>query len=128
MTAALPTDTKVLAGAFAASSLFHLIKPEVFTPIIPAPLRGRDRELVIVSGLAELACAVGLAVERTRPLAGLASAALLVAVFPANVQMSLDAAASARRRPSAGRVGLLAVTLARLPLQWPMIRAALRAR
>ena len=48
------------------------------------------RALVYVSGVAELLCAAGLLVPATRRPAGYASAALLVAVFPANVQMSVD--------------------------------------
>jgi uncharacterized membrane protein len=50
----------------------------------------------------------------------LASAALLVAVFPANVQMAMDL--NRKGSPTARAVGF-----ARLPLQLPLIRAALRA-
>ena len=69
-----------------------------------------------------LVYAAGLAAPRTRPAAGLLSAGLLVAVWPANLQMALDAWRD--QRGTAYRV----LTLARLPLQLPMIRTALRAR
>ena len=59
---------------------------------------------------------------------GLASAALLVAVFPANVTMTGQAKRRLDRDPDdPKRQGYLAATVARLPLQWPMIRTALRA-
>lgn len=77
------------------------------------------RGLVYASGLVELGCAAGLVHPRTRQFAGLASAALLVAVFPANVQMMLDI--NGQRHPVAK-----ALAIGRLPLQVPMIRTAWR--
>jgi hypothetical protein len=46
-------------------------------------------------------------------------------VFPGNVKMALDAQRS-RRESSRAKV-VRTGTLLRLPLQWPMIRIALRA-
>jgi len=114
-----PTSAKLMALAFAASGVVHLVKPEVYEPLIPRWLPG-PREVVLASGVAELACAAGLAHPRTRHAAGWASAALLVGVWPGNVQMALDAA---RTDNTALKVG----SVVRLPLQVPMIRAALRA-
>lgn len=116
-----------LAGAFLASGTVHLVRPQVFEPIIPAPLRDHDTELVRASGVAEIACGVSLLVPATRPVAGPASAALLTAVFPANVQMSIDQGRRARRKRTPKAVAVFAGTVARLPLQWPMVRIALRA-
>ena len=78
------------------------------------------------SGVAELACAVGLVLPATRRAAGRASAGLLVAVFPANLQMAADAVAASGRAGGADprRLAAAAATLARLPLQWLMIRSA----
>ena len=117
----MPTPLAGLASLFTVSGVLHLVRPQVFEPIVPKRLP-RRRELVHASGVAELACAAMLAVPRTRRVGGLASAALLVAVFPANVQMALSARRS-RRAPAWFKAG----TLLRLPLQWPMIRVALRA-
>ena len=61
----------------------------------------------------------GLAYAPTRKAAGYASAALLVGVFPGNLQMAWDA----RSKSPA----IKAAMLARLPLQWPMIRGVLQA-
>jgi len=115
----LPIDAKIVLGAFTVSGIVHLVRPQVFEPLIPRQLPAR-RELVLASGVAELACAAGLAYPRTRRWAGYASAALLVGIFPGNLKMALDS----RRSDS---VAYQAATIARLPLQAPLIRGALRA-
>lgn len=122
------SSVAVVAAPFAVSGVVHLVRPEVFEPIVPAPLRRWSRPLVLWSGVAELACAAGLLHPRTRGAAGAASAALLLAVWPANVQMSIDLSRRARRRRDVRSTTALAVSLLRLPLQVPLIRAAWRAR
>ncbi len=105
---------------FGASGVLHLVRPELFLPLIPRGLPAPDM-IVAVSGIAELACAAGLATRQS--WAGPASAALLVAIFPGNVQFALDQAGD----PAAGTLGV-ALAWLRLPLQVPMIWAALQAR
>ena len=122
----LDKATVGLATLFLTSGATHLVRPRVFEGIVPHVLP-RKRALVYVSGVAEIACALGLLHPRTRKVAGLASAALLVAVFPANVQMTADHAKRAQRKQDTGSKAFLAGTVARLPMQWPMIRTALRA-
>ena len=113
----------VLAAVFAASGTVHLVRPQAFAAIMPRAIPGRHHmNLIYLSGLAELACALGL-FRRTR-WAAPASVAVLGAVFPANVQMALDAGSG--RNPGAG--DRRAVAWGRLPLQVPMIWAALQAR
>ncbi len=109
-----------LATIFTGSGLLHLVRPDLFLPLIPRGLPAPEL-IVSVSGLAELACAAGL-VSR-RPWAGPVSAALLVAIFPGNVQFALDQSASAVADPR-----LVAAAWLRLPLQLPLIWAALQAR
>ncbi|GAB3579186.1 DoxX family protein [Calidifontibacter terrae] len=123
----LPLGARVVAGAFATSGIIHLVRPQVFEPLVPSMI-GHEREVVLASGVAELACAAGLLVPATRRVAGPASAALLVGVFPGNVQMTVDAVRSARRRPTGARVARAAGTVARLPLQWPLVKWAWSAR
>jgi uncharacterized membrane protein len=115
----LPLDVKVVVGAFLASGTVHLVRPQTFEPLMPAIVPAH-REVIYASGVAELVCAAGMLHPRTRRLAGLASAALLVGVFPGNVKMALDALKTENST-------FKAVSLARLPLQLPMIRAALKA-
>jgi len=78
---------------------------------------------VYASGVAEIACAAGLALTRTRSRSALATALLFVAVFPANVQMAV----SALRSDTASSL-TQAITLARLPLQVPLVLWALSVR
>jgi uncharacterized membrane protein len=115
----LPLSAKLLVAGFAGSGVVHLVKPEVYEPLMPAwvPVH---REVILASGVAELACALGMAVPKTRRLAGWASAALLLGIWPGNLQMALD---SNRSSSSAFKVA----AWGRMPLQVPMIRAALAA-
>lgn len=112
-------DLALVAGPFLVSGVIHLVRPQVFEPIVPKVLP-RKRELVLASGVGELVCAAAVLNPGTRRVGGYASAGLLAAVFPANVQMAADAVTSRRAAP-----WFKAGTLARLPLQWPLIRAAL---
>lgn len=123
-----PRGLPLVIVPLAVSGVIHLVRPQTFEPIIPWPLRRWSRELVLISGVVEIACAAGLLHPRTRPAAGLASAALLAAVWPANVQMSYGLARRANRRREARSVAAFAVSLARLPVQWPLIRIAWAAR
>ena len=124
MVSSLTPTAKVLVAAFATSGVIHLVRPKTFLPSVPRRVP-RQIDVIRASGVAELACAAGLLAPPTRRLAGTASAALLVGVFPANVQMAADAARVVTDRGSSPkRNAYLAGTLARLPLQWPLIRAA----
>lgn len=116
--APLPLAAKLLAGAFVTSGVVHLVRPQTFEPLMPAWVPAH-REVIWGSGVAELACAAGMAVPATRRAAGWASAALLVGVFPGNVKMAADAR---RSRSAVLRAG----TLARLPVQAELVRVALK--
>lgn len=120
---ALTRGATAVAVAFLVSGVVHLRRPQVFLGAVPHGLPA-PRALVILSGVAELACAAGLAWPASRRPAGLASAGLLLAVFPANVQMLADARRAARRRPTATRRVREAVLWARLPLQVTLVRWA----
>jgi uncharacterized membrane protein len=114
-------DLKLLAGIFTVSGVLHFVRPRTYESIIPKALP-RKRELVLASGALEVACAGLLLHPRTRRVGGVVSAGLLAAVFPANVQMTVDSARDTRR-PWWFTLG----TVLRLPLQAPMIRIALKA-
>ena len=117
--ARLRRDAKVVVGAFLVSGTVHLVRPTVYEPLMPRWVPAH-REVILGSGVAEIVCALGMLLPPTRRLAGLASAALLVGVFPGNVKMALDASRT-------GSTAWKAATLARLPVQLPLIRGALRA-
>jgi uncharacterized membrane protein len=101
-----------LAGLLAGAGVLHLVRPAFYAPIVP-PLLGDPYSWVYASGVAELACALALLPRRTRPAAAWASAALFVVVFPANIQMAIDA--------RDGSVTAQSIAYARLPLQLPLI-------
>lgn len=109
-----------LAGLLAVAGVTHLLRPGAFAGLIPREL-GDPQPWVYGSGVAELACAAGLAAPRTRRLAGWATAALFVAVFPGNVTMAVRALESDR-----ASTAYTAVSLLRLPLQVPLVWWAVR--
>lgn len=105
-----------LAALFAVTGVAHLVVPDLYRVAMPSWVPAH-REVIIWSGVAELACAAGLALPQTRQGAGYASTALLVGVYPANLKMAYDSLQSPNRLRQI-------LMLGRLPLQWPMIRAA----
>lgn len=111
-----------IAALFAVAGIAHFVIPTFFVRIVPAWVPGAHAA-VWWSGVAELAGAVGLLWTRTRVAAAWGLMALLVAVFPANVQMLMDA-----RTHGEGLV-FVALLWMRLPLQavllWWVWRVAL---
>ena len=95
-----------MARGLAVMGALHFIIPKPFDSIIPKCLPGPPHAYTHGSGVAELGAG------------GLLAALLFVAVFPANIQMALDA-----RKQSAQRK---AIAYARLPLQLPLICSALK--
>ena len=76
----------LLAGIFAGAGVLHIARPGLYRPIMPSVLPAHDA-LILVSGLAQLAGAIGLLIPRTRRAAAVGLVLLLLAVFPANVEM-----------------------------------------
>ncbi len=118
-----PSPWLGLALLLGGAGVMHLWRPKTFDEIVPERLPGSARLYTYVSGVAELALTLGLAVPRTRRLAGGAAAVFFLAVFPANVKMAQDALSSDDTSPTRK-----IVALARLPLQIPMVTAALKVR
>ncbi len=96
----------------------HFVAPKPFDAIVPTALPGSQRFYTYASGVAELATGGLLLSPRTRKLGALTAVALFLAVFPANVNM----VRLWRDKPLFMRLG----AIARLPLQIPMIAAALK--
>lgn len=103
-----------LAAIFVVAGVLHFAITDMYVRVMP-PYLPWPRELVMVSGVCQLAGGVGLCVPRLRRAAGWGLVLLLVAVWPANLQMYADARASGDP--------LLRVTLLllRLPLQLVLI-------
>ena len=111
------TTALALAALLTTTGVLHFTAPRPFVSIVPRSLP-RPELLVAASGVAELVCAIALAVPRTRRVGGWLSAATFVAVFPANVSMALRSG----RKPAWYR----AAAWARLPLQLPLIVGAVQ--
>jgi uncharacterized membrane protein len=95
----------------------HFVAPTPFEKIVPRWL-SNPGFWVGASGVAELASGALLAVPRTRRVGGYLAAATIVAVYPANIQMALDAGMP---DDAMGWFSWL-----RLPLQIPLFRWALK--
>lgn len=109
---------RLLSVAFITTGLLHFLRPEYYEQIMPGYLPAH-RELVLVSGAAEIAGGLGVALHQTRRAAGVWLVALLILVFPANINMAVHSERFASIAP--------ALLWARLPLQGLMIWWVLRA-
>ena len=82
---------RLLLGAFfLAAGALHFLKPKPYVATVPEVLP-RKLEIVYASGVAEIAGGVLVLPERTRRAAGWWLIATLVVVFPANVNMAVNA-------------------------------------
>jgi uncharacterized membrane protein len=114
-----------LAGLMSTAGITHFVAPASYERIVPRRC-GDARRVVLVSGAAEIACRALLSTRRTGRIGGALTAALLAAMFPANVQMALDAGTEHQAVPGMPVGRFRRVALARLPLQLPLIGWALR--
>lgn len=78
----------LLVAAFLLAGYFHLARPEPFLRITPGWVP-YPRETIMITGLCELAGAIGLLIPRLRWIAGVMLALYAVCVYPANVQHAL---------------------------------------
>ena len=116
----------LLAAAFVFAGVMHFAITPAYVRIMP-PWVPLHREMVLLSGVCEIAGGIALLIPRTRRAACIGLILLLIAVFPANVQMLLNARAS-HATPLAQ-----ALLWIRLPLQlaiiaWVVHASALRRR
>ena len=100
-----------LMGAFYTfMGILHFVIPERFVAILkgfPYP-----KELTLLSGIAELILGIGVCIPATRKYAAWGIILLLIAVFPANINMAIKAQ-ELNINP--------AILYARLPLQFLLI-------
>lgn len=105
---------------FVVGGVMHFLRPRVYLAIMPSWLPAAAA-LVFVSGVFEILGGIGVLVPATRVIAGWGLIALLFAVFPANVQMLLNA------RAAHASTSTMAVLVARLPLQVLLVYWVFRA-
>jgi uncharacterized membrane protein len=102
----------LMVALYVAAGANHFLNPEAYIKIMP-PWIPLHKEMVFVSGVCEILFALLLIFQLTRRMAAWCIIALLVAVFPANVQMMLNY--YHEHNPG------LWFTVLRLPLQVPLI-------
>jgi uncharacterized membrane protein len=102
-----------IALGFVAGGILHFTKTRMYEQICPGYLPNH-RALVLISGAAEIAGGLGILIPQTRQAAGWGLLALLLAVFPANINMAVNARDYARVAP------VWALWL-RLPLQFVLM-------
>ena len=107
-----------LAGMLLTIGALHFVAPKPFDEIIPEEIPADPRTLTYASGVAEVAIGAALLSPKTRRPAAALAAALFVAVYPANINMV--------RLWKDKPLGMRAVAIGRLPLQFPMIWAAVK--
>ena len=79
----------VFALIFIAAGIGHFLSPGLFIKIMPAPIPYKP-EIVYLSGILEIILGTMLIFPATSSIAAWGLMALLVAVFPANVNLALN--------------------------------------
>jgi len=83
------TSRWVMAALYLAAGIFHLTTPDTFVMITPdwVPF---PRDVILATGLCEIAGAFGLMTHRLRRAAGIAFALYAVCVYPANIKHAFE--------------------------------------
>ena len=102
----------LMALVYLAAGIYHFVNPVFYKKIMPSYLPYHF-QLIYISGICEVLIALFLLPASTRVYAAWSLILLLIAVFPANIQMALTF--WQKKHP------YLWVTLLRLPLQLVLI-------
>ena len=98
--------------AYAYVGIMHFVNPSFFMHIMP-PYLPYHKELVYLSGLAEIFLGVTLIIPKTRRLAAWGIIALLIAVYPANLYLAFN-----EEPQQALQISSFAASWVRLPIQF----------
>jgi uncharacterized membrane protein len=110
-----PTFNRYLIGGiFALAGLLHFIKPEMYIGIMPDYIPFH-KAMVYISGVAELLGGIGIMIPAFRTFATWGLILLLIAVFPANMDMAW------KGYKNHGFTVYTWILLGRLPLQFLLI-------
>jgi uncharacterized membrane protein len=106
---------QLMSAVFAGSGVLHLVRPRTYEWLVPPEL-GPARPWVLASGVIEVLAGALLAAPATRRVGGALAAGLLVAFVPAHLHTFRVVDGPA----------MTAAAAVRLPLQVPMVLAALK--
>lgn len=105
----------LIAALFVITGILHFVKPKFFTNIMPDYIP-YHLAMVYISGVAEILGGLGILFNITQVWAGWSLILLLIAVFPANINMTVESI------QKSGYTSLFSMaTIARLPLQFVLI-------
>lgn len=104
----------LIAFSFTAAGLLHFLKTRMYMQIMPDYIPWH-KAMVWISGLAEVAGGLGILLPATRLPAVYGLVLLLLAVFPANIDMALKSYRKAGLSPYTW------LLLLRLPLQFVLM-------
>lgn len=79
-----------LAAFFTFTGTMHFLRPRFFEAIVPPAIAAQKKEIVAISGAAEVAGAALVLHPASRRLGRWWLTALLIAVFPANIHMAVN--------------------------------------
>lgn len=83
-----PVMRLLMSTFYLVAGILHLVAPAGFVSVVPSFVPGPELT-VAVTGVCEIAGAVGLLTERLRRTAGIGLAAYAICVFPANIYHAL---------------------------------------
>jgi len=79
-----------VAALFTFTGTMHFVRPRFFEAIVPPAIEPQKKEVVAISGVAEIAGAALVLAPASRRLGRWWLLALLLAVFPANIHMAVN--------------------------------------
>jgi uncharacterized membrane protein len=79
-----------VAALFTFTGTMHFVRPRFFEAIVPSAIEAQKKEVVAISGVAEIAGAALVLAPASRRLGRWWLLALLLAVFPANIHMAVN--------------------------------------
>lgn len=104
----------LIGGLFVLAGLLHFVVPDVYVKIMPDYIPWH-KPMVYLSGVAEILGGAGMLVTSVREVASWGLILLLLAIFPANIEMFWKAY---RKKGFSPYTSLL---MLRLPLQFVLI-------
>lgn len=105
---------RTVGAMFIIPGVLHLARPDIYEPVMPPQLPA-PRELILISGVAEIIGGALYVPRATRPFASWWLVLLLIAVYPSNLYMTTKPEIQAKVP------GGVYTLIARLPLQFVAI-------
>lgn len=107
-----PWHLYLMALIYIIAGIMHFVRPKMYKRMLPAYLPGH-KQLVIISGIAEIVIGIALCFSITKNLAVYAIIAMLIFFLPAHFHMLFNKKAS---------MGIAKwVLVARIPLQFLLV-------